>query len=115
MENLVPFALMALALVAAFAAQAMLLAAREHVRQVWPDWFAQLARGGGGVRLGGPDDRVRRRLARPLLFGLPEGPRGDPALSRLAERFRLALLAVALSAGGLVLIIALRMQTAASA
>ena len=112
MENVVPFALMALSLVAAFAAQAMLLAAREHVRQVWPDWFARLAQGGGGVRIGGPDDRVRRRLARPLLFGLPEGPREDPALAKLAERFRLALLAVGLCAGGLILIISLRMEAA---
>lgn len=111
MGDAAPFALMALALLSAFAAQALALAAREHVRARWPDWFAELSRG-GGLRIGGPDDRVRRRLARPLLFGLPPGPREDPALARLAERFRLALLAVALSTLGLVAIIALRMQAA---
>lgn len=112
MHNAVPFALMGLALVAAFVAQALLLAAREHVRLLWPDWFETLAAGGGGVRLGGPDDRVRRRLARPLLFGLPEGPRQDAALARLAERFRLALATVGLSSLGLIAIIALRAQAA---
>jgi hypothetical protein len=112
MADVAPFALMALALVSAFVAQALLLAAREHVRVAHPAWFEALASGGSGLRLGGPDDRVRRKLARPLLFGLPPEARADAALARLAERFRLAMLSVALSMGGLLLIIALRAQAA---
>jgi hypothetical protein len=112
MADIVPFALMGLALVAAFIAQALLMAAREHVRSQHPDWFAELSSGGGGFRLGGPDERARRKLARPLLFGLPAAQRGDAALKQLAERFRLALLTVAASMGGVVLIIALRAAAA---
>lgn len=111
MRDVAPFALMAIALVSAFIAQALLLAAREHVRRAWPDWFEALGKG-GGIRLGGPDDRVRRRLARPLLFGLPTGPREDPALARLAERFRLAMLSVGLASLGLIAVIALRVHAA---
>jgi hypothetical protein len=112
MNNIAPFALMGLALVSAFIAQALLLAAREHVRARHPAWFEELASGGSGLRLGGPDDRARRKLARPLLFGLPERVRGDAPLMKLAERFRLAMLSVAASMGGLLLIIALRAQAA---
>lgn len=110
MPNIVPFTLMGLALVAAFIAQALLLAAREHVRAHHPDWYAALAGGGSGLRLGGPDERARRKLARPLLFGLPPAARADRPLAQLAERFRLALSTVILSLIGLILIIALRVQ-----
>lgn len=113
MGDVVPFTLMGLALIAAFFAQALLLAAREHVRLRHPDWYDKLASGGSGLRLGGPDDQARRKLARPLLWNrLPPGPAEDPALKGLADRFRLALLTVALSIGGLILIIALRVQAA---
>lgn len=113
MGDVVPFVLMGVALVSAFVAQALLLAAREHVRMNHPGWYEQLVAGGGGLRLGGPDDRARRKLARPLLWGrLPSGAADDAALRQLADRFRLALLTVALSLGGLIAVIALRVQSA---
>jgi hypothetical protein len=112
MADIAPFVLMGLALVAALVAQGLLMAAREHVRARWPDWYAALAEG-GGARLGGPADRVRRRLARLMLTGLPPDKRADPTLAQIADRFRLAMLTVTLSAAGFALIVALRMRAGA--
>jgi hypothetical protein len=111
MGDVVPLILMGVALVAMIISRALLAAARDHVRHQHPDWYAALGAGGGGIRLGGPEERARRRLTRPLLFGpLPEGPAADPVLRRVAEHLRLALLAAAISTGGFVLIVVLRAQ-----
>lgn len=111
MGDIVPLILMGIALIAMIISRAMLAAARDHVRNQHPDWYAQLGAGGGGIRLGGADERARRRLTRPLLFGpLPEGPAADPVLRRVAEHLRLSLLAAAVSTGGFALIVVLRAQ-----
>jgi hypothetical protein len=104
------FALMAVALVAAVAAQATLMTAREHVRAKHPDWFARLGAGGSAFRLGGPDERARRRLIRPLLLGrIPPEAAADEALARIAAGLRLALGVLATAFIGVILSIAARM------
>jgi hypothetical protein len=103
------FALLAIAFLGAVFGQAFLMGAREQVRIAHPDWYARLSDGGRSMRLGGPDDRARRRLFWPLALGrLPPGPAGDPALAALAARFRLAMTAVALAFAGIGIILALR-------
>ena len=90
------------AMLGALAGQGVLASAREHVRQAWPDWFAQLAGPRSGWRPGGPAERARRRLLWPLLSNaLPRGPDADPALARLAALLRLALVACALGVAGM--------------
>jgi len=107
------FAAMGLAFVSAMIAQGLLLAAREHVRTVHPAWFAELGARGRSIRMGGPADRARRRLMRPLLLGpLPPAAQADAALVTLAQRLRVAMLGVALGCGGLVAMIAIRVQAA---
>lgn len=114
MNDAVLYALMCLTLVAIFAAQGLLMAAREHVRALHKDWYATLSASGSSLRMGGPDDRARRRLVRPLLLGLlPPGPGADPQLIALAQKLRLAMLAVALGFGGVALVIAIRAAAAA--
>ncbi len=104
------FGLMAVALAAAVTAQATLMTAREHVRARHPDWFARLGAGGTAFRLGGPDERARRRLIRPLLLGrLPPEVAADETLGRIAAGLRLALGVLAAAFLGVILSIALRM------
>jgi hypothetical protein len=110
MGDAVPLILMVLALVAMMIARALLMAARDHVRRQHPAWFEALG-GGQSFRLGGPDERARRRLVRPLILGpLPDPVADDTVLRRLGEHLRLALLTAVLSRAGLVVIIALRSQ-----
>jgi hypothetical protein len=113
MGDAVLYVLMGLTLVAIFGAQGLLMAAREHVRALHKDWYTALSAAGSSLRMGGPDDRARRRLLRPLLLGLlPPGPDRDPQLLALARKLRFAMLAVALGFGGIVLVIALRVHAA---
>ncbi len=114
MSDIAVYALMGLAFIAGFIAQGLLIAAREHVRAHHPEWFAKLSQGGSGLRMSGPDERARRALARPLLMRrLPAAAAGDEMLVALSERFRLAITTVALSVAGLVVLMALRMQSPA--
>ena len=107
------FAAMGLAFVSAMIAQGLLLAAREHVRVFHAAWFEELSARGHSMRMGGPADRARRRLMRPLLLGpLPPAAQADAALVTLAQRLRVAMLGVALGCGGLVAMIAIRVQAA---
>jgi hypothetical protein len=109
MGEIVPIILMLMALVAALGAKALVIAAREHVRRFHPDWFAQLSSGGSGIRLGGPDERARRKLAGPLITGrMPPGPAQDAALVDLARKLRLALAALSLCVLAVALIVWLR-------
>ena len=104
------FGLMAVALAAAIAAQATLMTAREHVRARHPDWFARLGAGGPSLRLGGPGERARRRLIRPLLLGaLPPEAAADPVLARIAQGLRLAMGVLAASFLGVIVSIAARL------
>lgn len=113
LSDIAVFAVMGLAFVCAVIAQSLLLAAREHVRALHPDWYAALGARGRSMRMGGPDDRARRRLMRPLLLGpLPPAAQADAALVALAQRLRVAMLGVALGLGGLAAMIAIRMQAA---
>ena len=115
MADIVPLILMLGALIALMLARGLLAAARDHVRAAHPDWFETLGSGGWGLRTGGPDERARRKLTRPLLLGrLPRGPDADPVLRRLAEHMRLMLLAALLCLLGLGLIIWLRGAGAAA-
>jgi hypothetical protein len=103
------FVLLGIAFLGAIFGQAFLAGAREHVRTQHPDWYAQLADGRFSMRMGGPDDRVRRRLFWPLVRNrLPPGPAADPALAALAARFRLAATAILLAMAGIAAILALR-------
>ncbi|WP_333832233.1 hypothetical protein [Rubrimonas sp.] len=109
MTDFAPLALMTMALVAALIGKALIAAAREHVRAMHPDWYAELSAQGSRFRLGGADDRARRRLARPLIFGpLPPGPAADPLLRDLARKTKLAMGALALCSAGVVAILWLR-------
>jgi hypothetical protein len=113
MANVVPLALMGVCLVALIVARGLIMLARDHVRARHADWYARLGAAGSPLRLGGPDERARRRLARPLIFGpLPPEAAADPALRKMAEHLRLALAAAGLSMAGLVAIIALRAHVA---
>ena len=115
MADAAPLALMVIALIAMIIARALMAAARDHVRSRHADWYVRLGEGGNAFRLGGADERARRRLARPLVFGpLPEGPAADPVLKRLSDHLRLSLLAAAVSTAGFVLILVLRAQFAAA-
>ncbi len=107
------YATLALSFVCAMIAQALLLAAREHVRVVHPDWFEELGARGHSMRMGGPADRARRRLIRPLLLGpLPTAAQTDAALASLAQRLRVAMLGAALGLGALAVMITIRVQAA---
>ncbi len=109
MRDVAPILLMLMALIAALGAKALVAAAREHVRRMHPDWYDQLAGSGSRFRLGGPEERVRRRIAGPLLWGrFPPGPAEDAMLRDLARKLRWTLGATALCVGGVVLIMALR-------
>ena len=111
MADAVPLILMILALVAMLIGRALLIACRDHVRRAHPDWFAELGGAGAGMRLGGPDERTRRKLLWPLLFGpLPASVSHDAVLKRLAEHLRLALMTAGFSLAGLVLILTIRAQ-----
>jgi hypothetical protein len=111
MADIVLFILMGLAMVAAILTQGLLAAAREHVRNHHPAWFDELSEKGSAFRLGGANERARRRLLRPLLMrALPPGPAQDPLLITLSDRIRLALACVALGFGGTILLIALRVH-----
>lgn len=113
MANIVPFTLMGVALISAFIAQGLIAVAREHVKTHYPAWAEKLSSSGFGFRMGGPDEQLRRRLVKPLLFNLlPPETRGDETLKTLADRVRLAMLAVLVSIGGVVLVIALRASAA---
>ena len=109
MNDIAPLALMVMALIAAVIGKALIVAAREHVRAMHPDWYAELSAGGSRLRLGGPEERARRRLARPLIFGpLPPGPAADPLMRDLARKTRLAMGTLALCVGGVIAILWLR-------
>lgn len=113
MADAVPLILMVLALVALMIGRALLIACREHVRRVHPDWFAELGGAGPGVRLGGPAERARRKLLWPLLFGKLPGAAGEDAmLKRMAEHLKLSLMTAGLSLAGLVIILTIRAQAA---
>ncbi|TVQ52113.1 MAG: hypothetical protein EA355_15710 [Rhodobacteraceae bacterium] len=108
-----PILLMVAALIAGFSGQTLLVAAREHVRNAWPDWYATLSGEGSRLRLGGAHERARRRLVGPLFRArFPEGPDGDAALLRLAALFRFSVIALIATAGGAFAIIALRAAAA---
>jgi hypothetical protein len=110
LADAVPLILMLLALIAILIARALLVAARDHVRQSHPDWYAELGRT-QGPRLGSPDERARRRLFRPLATRrLPGELAADPVLLKVAEHIRLALLTAGVSIAGLTLIVILRAQ-----
>jgi hypothetical protein len=112
MGQILFFGFAAFAILGALAGQAVLAAAREHVRVTWPEWFDALAGPGGGLRLGGPAERARRRLLRPLLLQrLPAGPAGDEALLRMSALLRLALSVCAAGALGMALALWLRAAT----
>lgn len=116
LSDLALYAVMGIAFVGAFASQGLLLAAREHVRRNHPAWFEELGAGGSRLRLGGPADRARRRLIRPLLFGpLPPEVAADAQLAQLAQRLKVAMLSVALGFGAMVAMIAIRVQLAGAA
>ena len=113
MGDVVPLVLMVVALIAMMIARALLMAARDHVQRQHPSWFAELGRR-DGIRLGGAEERARRRLVRPLVIGpLPEPAARDTVLCRVADHLRLALTAAGLSLGGLTVIMILRAQTGA--
>jgi hypothetical protein len=98
---------------AALFARGLTAAAREHVRQGYPAWYEQLSAKGSSLRLSGPDDRARRRITRPLIFGnIPAEARDDAVLAMMASRLRASLLITALGFAGVAAVIALRSQGA---
>jgi hypothetical protein len=107
------YVLMLLTAAAALYARGLSAAAREHVRHRYPAWFEELSAKGSALRLSGPDERARRRLTRPLLFGaVPPEARGDALLQAMALRLRLSLLTTAVGFAGVVAVIAMRAQGA---
>jgi hypothetical protein len=115
MADIAPLLLMGLCLVALILARGMVMLAREHVRTHHAAWYAELGAAGSALRLGGPDERARRRLARPLIFGpLPPAAASDPVLRKIVDHLRLAMAAAGLSMAGLVAILALRAHLGAA-
>jgi hypothetical protein len=113
MADAIPLVLMVAALIAGFMGQTLLVAAREHVRNAWPDWYGELSGAGSRLRFGGAHERARRRLVGPLFRGrFPEGPAGDAALLKLSALFRFAVIALVATAGGAFAIVALRAAAA---
>lgn len=111
MQEVLFFICLGGALAAAILAQGLLFTAREHVAREHPEWRKALAAGGFGLRMGGEDARLRRRILRPLVTGrMPAGPAEDPVLRRLGGWLRAAFSIVALGLLGVVLIMWLRVQ-----
>jgi hypothetical protein len=107
------YLLMLVTAAAALFARGLTAAAREHVRHRYPGWFEELSAKGSALRLSGPDERARRRLTRPLLFGaVPPEARNDALLQLMAQRLRLSLLTTAVGFAGVVTVIARRAQAA---
>lgn len=113
MTEVLFYVLMFVTAAAALFARGLTAAAREHVKQTYPDWYARLSAGGSSLRMSGPDDRARRRITRPLLTGaFPPEARGDALLALMAARLRASLLTTALGFAAVVAVVAIRAQGA---
>jgi hypothetical protein len=105
------YILMLVTAAAALFARGLTAAAREHVKQAYPDWYARLSEGGSSLRMSGPDDRARRRITRPLIFGaFPPEARGDEMLALMASRLRASLLTTVLGFAAVAAVVAIRAQ-----
>lgn len=111
MTDIIPIALLLLALAGAMALRGFLHAALARAAEISPQWRAGLDRG-AGWRLGGDaasSAAARRRFVGGMIRGgLPREIAEDAVAAQLIARLKLSALAVLLGIGGVVLIAALR-------